>query len=383
MSWSGEVAIVGVHESPRRSAPGIHPWALQAECIRAALHDAGLTAADVDGFATATGLAGEGGAEMDILGVADWLGLRPTWHDSTDTGGSAPISHVGHAAAAIAAGDADVVVVSYAGCSRSAGDFDTTPPAAGLWQYEAPYGITTAASYALAAQRHMHDYGTTPEALARIAVACRANAALNPDARYRDPLTVEDVLASPTIASPLHRNDCCVVTDSAGALVLTSRERVPDCRGRPAWLLGFGEAIGQFAMSQMWPFTETVADVSGTRALDRAGVGREEVDCLQLYDSFTITALLALEGLGFCGVGEGGEYVESGAIDPGGSLPINTDGGGLSSNHPGRRGIFTVIEAVRQLRGQSPGAQLVDPAVAMAHGTGGSLSNTATLVLAA
>jgi acetyl-CoA acetyltransferase len=183
------------------------------------------------------------------------------------------------------------------------------------------------------------------------------------------------------IASPLHRNDCCVVTDSGGAVVLTSAERARDCAGKPVSLLGFGEAFGQFAMNQMDDFTKTVADVSGARALDMAGVTRGEIDCVQLYDSFTITALLTLESLGFCDRGDGGAFVESGAIDAGGSLPINTDGGGLSSNHPGRRGIFTVIESVRQLRGQSAGAQLEDPRISLAHGTGGSLSNTATLVL--
>lgn len=381
MSWSGQVAIVGAYESRRRKAPGVHPFEIQAECIRGALADAGLAPGEVDGFCTSTRLPGEGGSDMDILGVADYLGLQPTYHDSTDTGGAAPISHIGHAAAAIAQGQAEVVVVSYAGCSYSAGDFDSAPAASGLWQYEAPYGITVAASYALAAQRHMHEFGTTSEQLARIAVVCRDNASHNPDARYRDPITVEDVVASPMIASPLHRNDCCVVTDSGGAVVLTNMTRARECARPPVALLGFGEAIGQFAMSQVADFTRTPADRSGQRALDMAGVRREEIDCLQVYDSFTITVLLTLESLGFCGRGDGGAFVESGAIEPGGSLPINTDGGGLSSNHPGRRGIFTVIEAVRQLRSESPGVQLTEPKLALAHGTGGSLSNTATLVL--
>jgi acetyl-CoA C-acetyltransferase len=382
VSRSGKVAIVGAYESPRRKAPDVHPYTIQAECIHAALQEAGLTPADVDGFCTATGLPGEGGTQMNILEIADWLGLKPTFHDSTDTGGSAPISHIGHAASAIASGQADVVVVSYAGCSYSSGDFDSTPPASGLWQYEAPYGITVAASYALAAQRHMYEYGTTPEQLAQIAVTCRENAALNPDAKYRSPMTVEEVVASPMIASPLHRNDCCVITDSGGAIVLTSAERARDCKPKkPVHLLGFAEAIDQYAMSQMPDYTSTIANVTGKRAMQMAGVAHADIDCLQLYDSFTITVLLALEGLGFCKQGEGGSFVESGAINANGAFPINTDGGGLSSNHPGRRGIFTVIESVRQLRGESPGAQLSNPQIALAHGTGGSLSNTATLVL--
>jgi len=381
MNWSEKVAIVGAYESPRRKAPGVHPYAIQAECIRAALNQAGLRWSDVDGFCTATGLPGEGGTQMNILEISDYLGLKPTYHDSTDTGGSAPISHIGHAAAAITAGLADVVVVSYGGCSYSQGDFDAVPDASGMWQFEAPYGVTVAASYALAAQRHMQKYGTTAEQLAKIAVTCRENATLNPHARYRTPMTVDDVLNSPMIASPLHRNDCCVVTDSGGAVVLTSAARARDCATKPVHLLGFGEAIGQFAMSQMADFTKTVADVSGRKAFAMAGVSHDSIDCLQLYDSFTITLLLSLEGLGFCKLGEGGSFIDAGAISATGRFPVNTDGGGLSSNHPGRRGIFTVIEAVRQLWGEGPGVQLVNPKIALAHGTGGSLSNTATLIM--
>jgi acetyl-CoA acetyltransferase len=382
VSFSGKVAIVGAYESPRRKAPAVHPFEIQAECVLGALEDAGLTMADVDGFCTAAGLPGEGGAWMDTCEVAEWLGVRPTFLDGTDTGGAAPISQAGHAAAAIAAGIAEVVVVSYAACSFSgAADFDTPPPGWGPYGYEAPYGFTTVASYALAAQRHMYEFGTTPEQLAMIAVQCRANAAGNPDARFRDPLTVEDVLASPMIASPLHRNDCCVVTDSGGAIVLVGESRAASCRKRPVWILGFGEAAGQIQMNQMWPYTETVAALSGPRAMAMAGVTHDGVDCAQVYDSFTITVLITLESLGFCARGEGGPFVESGAIAPDGGLPINTDGGGLSSNHPGRRGIFTLIEGVRQLRGESPGVQLADPRTVLCHGTGGSLSATATMIL--
>jgi acetyl-CoA C-acetyltransferase len=382
VSWSGQVAIVGAHESPRRKAPGVHPFQIHAECVRAALEDAGLTLADVDGFCTAAGFPGEAGAWMDTCEVAEWLGIHPTFLDGTDTGGAAPISQAGHAAAAIATGMADVVVVSYAACSYSGqADFDTLPPGWGPFGYEAPYGFTTVASYALAAQRHMHEFGTTPEQLAAIAVQCRANAGANPQARFREPLTVSDVLASPMIASPLHRADCCVVTDSGGAVVLTGSRRAADCRREPVWLLGFGEAAGQVQMNQMRCFTETAATVSGPRAMGMAGVTHDQLDCAQLYDSFTITVLVTLESLGFCAPGEGGAYVESGAIAPGGALPINTDGGGLSSNHPGRRGIFTLIEGVRQLRGEGPGVQLEDPRLVLCHGTGGSLSATATMVL--
>ena len=382
MSWSGDVAVVGAYESPRRKAPGVHPFEIQAECVLGALDDAGIPLSDVDGFCTSANSPGEGGGWMDICEVAEYLGIEPTFADGTDTGGAAPIAQAGHAAAAIATGLADVVVVSYAACSYSAGgDFDTLPPAWGPLAFEAPYGFTTVASYALAAERHMHEFGTTPEQLAAIAVQCRANASGNPDARFREPITVEDVLASPMIAAPLHRNDCCVVTDSGGAVVLVGRDRAADARGTPVWLLGFGEAVGQMRMNQLWPFTSTPGVASGRRALEMAGVRPDDIDCAQLYDSFTITLLLALEDLGFCAKGEGGPFVESGAIAPGGSIPVNTDGGGLSSNHPGRRGVFALIEAVRQLRGDGPGVRLPEPRLALAHGCGGQLSATATMVL--
>lgn len=382
--WGEQVAIIGAYESPIRRAPGLHPFALQAECVQGALEDAGLTIDDVDGFCTAAGFANECGYAQDVMEVAEWLGIRPTYTDSTDNGGAAPISHAGHAAAAIVAGLADVVVVSYA--STRAGlafgpriDANTTP--AGPGQYELPYGFTTVASYALAAQRHMHDYGTTSAQLAQISVQARANASHNEHARFREPVTVDDVLNSPTIASPLHRNDCCVVTDGGGAIVLVGKERAKDARKPPVWLRGFGEAVWSVQMNQMQPLTTTAAAVSGARAFATAGVTRDEIDCVQLYDSFTITVLLTLEDLGFCAKGEGGPFVESGALAPDGALPFNTDGGGLSSNHPGRRGMFAMIEAVRQLRGESPGVQLDNPKLALAHGVGGSLSSGATLIL--
>lgn len=384
MAWNADVAIVGAYESPRRKAPGVHPFQIQSECVRGALEDAGLTLADVDGLCSSASSPGEGAGWMDICEVAEYLGLEPTFVDGTDTGGAAPIAQAGHAASAVANGLADVVVVSYAGCSYSGGgDFDSLPSTWGPWAYEAPYGFTTVATYALAARRHMHEFGTTPEQLAAIAVQCRSNAGPNPDARFREPMKVEDVLASPMIAAPLHRNDCCVVTDSGGAVVLVGRERAADAPGKPAWILGFGEAVGAMRMSQTRSFTRTPGVASGRRAFQTAGLTPADVDCAQLYDSFTITVLLALEDLGFCAKGEGGPFVESGAIGPGGAVPINTDGGGLSSNHPGRRGILALIEAVRQLRGESPGVRLPDPRIALAHGCGGQLSATATMLLGA
>jgi len=382
-NWSGQVAIVGAYESPRRVAAGLHPFAIHAECARGALTDAGLELADVDGLATAASFPAEGAREMAVAEIAEYLGIHPRWIDGTDIGGAAPLSHAGHAVAAIAAGLADVVLVTYAAGGRSwpHGAADYLTYAHGPGQWELPYGPSTVATYALAARRHMHDYGTTAEDLAAIAVQCRANAAANPDARYRTPITVEDVLASPLVADPLHRLDCCVVTDSGGAFVLTSARRAERLSGKPVHVIGFGEALGQVSMSQMWPFTATAAAASGARAFESAGLRPADIDCAQLYDSFTITVLLALEDLGFCAKGEGGTFASAGELAPGGALPINTDGGGLSSNHPGRRGALAIIEAVRQLRGTSPGVRLDDPHTALVHGMGGSLSTSSTLIL--
>jgi acetyl-CoA C-acetyltransferase len=376
---SGEVAIVGVYESPRRKAPGVHPYAIQAECILGALADAGLELGDVDGFATAAAFPSEGGLQMSLCEVAEYMGIHPRWFDSTDIGGAAFITHAGHAALAIAAGMADVVVVSYAAAGYSGipeipfADYGTNN--AGPGQFEVPYGPSTVSTYALAATRHMHEFGTTPEQLAQIAVQCRANAANNPDARFRDPIEVADVLASPMIATPLHRLDCCIVSDSGGAFVMVSKRKAEQLSQKGVYVLGWGEALGQISMNQMWPFTETAAVHSGARAFESAGLQPADIDVVQVYDSFTITVLLTLESLGFCGRGEGGAFIESG------SLAFNTDGGGLSSNHPGRRGVFTVIEGVRQLRGTSPGVQLQDPKTCLVSGTGGSLSATATMIL--
>lgn len=380
---SGEVAIVGAYESPLRKAPDVHPYATHADCVRGALDDAGLEHGDVEGFATAASFAPEGGSEMEIVELVEYLGLRPRWFDSTDTGGAAFVTHAGHAAYAIAAGLIDVAVVSYAAAGRSSPiplpDYNTNAWGPGAW--ELPYGPSTIATYALAAQRHMHEYGTTPDQLAQIAVQCRANAALNPHARYRDPITVQDVAASAELSSPLRLLDCCVVTDSGGAFVLASRRRAEQLSSKPVYLLGFGEALGQMQMNQMADLTRTAAARSGADALASAGLRADEIDCAQLYDSFTITVLLTLESVGFCGRGAGGAFVQDGNLAPGGLLPINTDGGGLSSNHPGRRGALATIEAVRQLRGASAGVTLESPRTCLVNATGGSLSATATMVL--
>jgi acetyl-CoA C-acetyltransferase len=380
-----DAAIVGVYESPRREAKGVHPYAIHAECVRGALEDAGLTFEDVDGLCTATGDWGEGGASSDILDLADYLQLSPRYINSTDFGGGCYVSHAGHSASAIAAHQAGVVVVTYAGCSRHwplpriFWDGLTYP--AGPGQFEIPYSPTIVSSYALFAQRYMHEYGVKPEHLARIAVACRAHAAKNPHARYREPISIDDVLTSPMIASPLHRLDCCVLTEGGGAFVLAGADRARDCRKSPVWIRGFGEAVSSLSLSRIPERLTTPARESARIAFESAGMTADDIDTAQLYDAFTITALVQLEDLGFCEKGAGGQFIDSGAIDPGGRLPINTDGGGLSSNQPGRRGMFTVLEAVRQVRGESPGSQVANCRTALAHGLGGVMSAGATLIV--
>lgn len=380
---SGSCCIVGAFESPRRKAPGIHPYQIHAEVIAEALADAGLTISDVDGFATTAIFPAEAGWQLSAVEIAEYVGLKPSWVCSTDIGGAAPLSHVGNAVAAIQAGLCEVVVISYASSGRSwplhATDFNTGPSGPG--QFEVPYGMSTISAYALAATRYMHDYDVKPEHLAQIAVQARANAHNNPNAMYRDLITVDDVLSSTMISTPLRKLDCCVVTDSGGAIVVTSKERAKDTRRGGPSILGFGEAISHTQMNQMADLTTTCAAQAGKRAFASAGVCPADVRVAQLYDSFTITVALTLEALGFVGKGEAGAFVSEGGISPAGRLPINTDGGGLSSNHSGRRGMYAIIEAVRQLRGESPGVQLDAPELCLVNGTGGWLSAVATLIL--
>jgi acetyl-CoA C-acetyltransferase len=250
-------------------------------------------------------------------------------------------------------------------------------------QYEGPFGPTTVGAYAMVAQRHMHEYGTTPEQLAEVAVTMRLHASMNPAAKYRDPITVEDVLASRIISSPLHLLDCCIISDGGGALVITSAERARDLKKKPVYILGAGETVRHVARGKR-DFLENAAAQSGKLAFERAGVTHKDIDFAMIYDSFTITVISTLENLGFCRRGEGGAFVSGGRLRFDGDFPINTDGGGLSSNHPGMRGIFLVIEATKQLRGECGARQIKDCNIALAHGTGGALGlrhSGATLIL--
>ncbi|WCO65564.1 acetyl-CoA acetyltransferase [Iamia majanohamensis] len=381
----GAAAVVGVADAaaPSGMLDGSVPQ-LEARMIREALDDAGLTLADVDGVSVNNGLGWAPSLEL-----AERLGITPRWTDSTQTGGSSFEIHVQHAAAAIALGLAEVVVVVYASTPRS--DFKAGTGGWGSRQavgqnpqaeWERPHGLRMPmGAYALAASAHMHAYGTTSEQLAAIAVQTREWAAMNPRARLQERITVEDVLASPVEASPLHKLDCCLVTDGAGALVLTSAERARSLAKPPAFVLGAGTAHTHAMISQMPDLTETGGVVSGREAFRTAGLAPSDVDVVELYDSFTITVLLALEDLGFCAKGEGGAFVAEGPLGPGGALPTNTNGGGLAYTHPGQYGMFLLVEAVRQLRGEGGDRQVPGAEVALAHGSGGVLSALSTVIL--
>jgi acetyl-CoA acetyltransferase len=374
----GAAAIVGIADDASPTGElELHGRALEAAMIDQALGDAGLGRADVDGLCHTT----------SSVALAEYLGIHPRYAESTSTGGSSFEVHAEHAAAAIATGLCDVVVSVYASTPRGDRRRGRTnswrpsgPDPAAEW--ERPYGARMPMGpYAMAATRHGDIYGTTPEQLAQIAVSTRQWASLNPKARYRDPITIDDVLASPLQSSPLHLLDCCLVTDGAGAFVMTSAERARDLARPPAYVLGAATAHDHLMISQMPDITTTPGAVSGPAAFAMAGVRPSDVDVLMGYDSFTITALLHLEDLGFCAKGEGGPFVEDNKIGPGGSLPMNTNGGGLSFTHPGQYGMFLIVEAVRQLRGDCGARQVPDARVAVAHGSGMVLSVMSTIVL--
>lgn len=377
---SRRVAIAGVAESELGST-GRSVYELQVQAIGAALAEAGLTFVDVDGLAT------NGSSRFAATQVAEYLGLFPRWIDTTFAGGASYEVFVGHAAQAIQAGACEVAVISYASNQRSQRSRrleGVVEPATPEAQYEAPYGLLNPISgYALAAQRYLHEFGATSEQLAEVAVAARSWALLNPKAFHHDsgPLTVDEVLASPLVSSPLHVLDCCLVTDGGGAVVLVSEPRAASLAKPPVWVLGHGETTTHQGIAQMPDLVRIGAAASGAEALGKAGLAPGDIDVVQIYDSFTITVLLTLEALGFCGPGEAAALAEGGGFGPGGRLPLNTSGGGLSYCHPGMYGIFTVIEAVRQLRGEAGERQVADVEVALCHGTGGTLSTQGTLVL--
>jgi acetyl-CoA acetyltransferase len=375
-SLRGAVAVAGVAESRLGEVgPGVSPLELIAEATADALDDAGLRKGDVDGLFTASAYYGLPG-----VNVGEELGIRPRYSDSTNLGGASFVAHLLHAGAAILAGLCDVALITYASTQRS--DGGRLKSVVEVNPHEEPYRPRYPVSmFALAAARHMYEFGTTREQLAEVAVAARAWARLTPNAFERGPLSIEDVLASRMVSSPLTVRDCCLVTDGGGALLVTSTERARALRRPAVALLGAGEAHWHRAIAQMPDLTTTAATESGARAFEMAGLGPADVDVVELYDAFTINPILFLEDLGFCAKGEGGPFVEGGAIAPGGRLPVNTMGGGLSYTHPGMLGIFLVIEAVRQLRGEAGERQQAGAEVALVHGNGGALSAQATAVL--
>lgn len=375
----GAAAIVGVAESDLGEVgPDRFAIELAAQASLRALAEAGLTTKDVDGL---FGVVGD--RRMSTLDLAEYLGIRPRYSDNTMIGGSACVAHLHHAAVALQAGECDVALIAYANtplADRKRG----SARALALEEpdYEHAYTpVRTISGYALAAARHMHEYGTTREQLAQVAVAARQWAMLNPQAFKRDPLSIEDVLSSRVVSSPLSVLDCCLVTDGGGAAVLVRRERASDLSRSPVYVLGAAEAHWHKAISQMPDLTVTATVESAARAFAMAQVTPADVDIVQLYDAFTINVVLFLEDLGFCEKGEGGAFVSDGRIAPGGQLAVNTNGGGLSYCHPGMYGIFTIIEAVRQLQGGAGDRQQAAPNIAIAHGNGGQLSSQATAVL--
>ncbi|MFF5473003.1 acetyl-CoA acetyltransferase [Streptomyces achromogenes] len=383
---SRRVAVVGAALADCGRLVDATPYTLHAQAARRALADAGLDRARVDGFASA------GLGTLAPVEVAEYLGLRPTWVDSTSVGGATWEVMAAHAADAIAAGHARAVLLVYGSTARAdikAGRRTGTLSfgARGPLQFEAPYGHTLIAKYAMAARRHMIEYGTTIEQLAEVAVQARANAALNPEAMFRDPVTVGDVLSGPLIADPFTRPHCCLRSDGGAAVLLAAEEYVRDCRTAPVWVLGTGEHVSHATMSE-WPdFTRSPAAVSGRLAFGRAGVAPAEMDFAEIYDAFTYMTLVTLEDLGFCAKGEGGAFVAGGRLRVrGGELPVNTDGGGLAAQHPGMRGLFLLVEAVRQLRGEAGERQVRTrdgalPRLGVASGTGGWFCSSGTVVL--
>ena len=375
MSLRGKAAIVGAALAGCGEAHGRTSMDITIEAVHGALADAGVKLSEVDAIATCQ--------PLDLLSgltLVQELGIAPKFTMNNRMGGSSFLSHTMWAAMLLETGLAETVVICYGSNQRTASGKLMT--AIGLPTYEAPYKpMFPLSSYALAADRHMHQFGTTREQLADVAVAARGWAQKNPEAFVRDPLTREDVIASRLISDPLRVRDCCLVTDGGAALVMRRAEVAVDHPQPPVYFLGGGEGTTHRDISEMADLTVTGAAQSGAAAMAMAGVSAADIDVVQLYDAFTINVILFLEDLGFCKKGEGGAFVQGGRIAPGGELPVNTNGGGLSCVHPGMYGMFTLVEAVRQLRGQTGERQIEGAELALCHGNGGVLSSQVTNIL--
>lgn len=371
----GSVAVVGAAESDLgQVAPNTSPLDLMAQGTMHALEDCGLKLGDVDAlFVAATQV------RMGPMALAEYLRIKPRYFDGTQIGGSSFMSHVAHAHAAIQLGLCEVAVIAYGSTQRSVSRAAASPREHN--PYESPYRpILPISAYAMAAARHMHQYGTTREHLAEVAVAARKWALLNPKAWEKEPLTMEQALNARMVSHPFTVRDCCLVVDGGGAIVLTSAARARSLRKKPVYVLGVGEALSHANISSMPDFTVTAAAESGPKAFRMAGLKPADVNMLSLYDAFTITPILFLEDLGFCPKGEGGRFVANGAIAPGGKLAVNTSGGGLSYCHPGMYGLLVMIEAIRQVRGECGERQVKGCEIALAHGNGGVLSSQCTVI---
>lgn len=372
----GATAIVGAATYGMGEAPGFSSRDLAAHAGLRALKQAGLMPNQVDALYVC--LSDD---MLSGMGMAEYLGIRPRFIDNNRTGGSSFLLHVQSAAQMLSSGECDVALIMYGSNQRTA-----TGKLANLIRpsiYESPYKpISPVSSYALAASRHMYEYGTTREQLGSVAVAARAWAQKNPAAfMHGKVLTMEDYLASPMLSDPLCIRDCCLVTDGAAAIVMTRAEQAFDLVAEPVFVLGTGSATWHQEISNMPNLTHTAAKESGARAFAQSGYGPSDIDVVQLYDAFTINTIMFLEDLGFCPKGEGGRFVENGRIAPGGELPVNTNGGGLACVHPGMYGMFTLVEAAEQLMGVAGERQVADANVALAHGNGGVLSSQATVIL--
>jgi len=374
----GSVAVVGAAESDLgQVAPNTSIVDLMAQATMRALDDCGLKLSDIDGVLAATTQSRTPG-----MALCEYLRIKPRYIDGTLIGGSSFMSLLAHAQAAIQQGVCEAAVVAYGSTQRAVSRAAASPREYN--HYESPYRpFLPASAYALAASRHMHEFGTTREQLAEVAVAARKWALMNPKAWEKEPLTIEQVLKSRMVSYPLTVRDCCLVTDGGGAIIITSAKRAKSLRKKPVYVLGVGEAIGHATISNMPDLTVTAAAESGPQAFKMAGLKPTDVDMLSLYDAFTITPILFLEDLGFCPKGEGGRFVSDGAIAPGGKLAVNTSGGGLSYCHPGMYGLLVMIEAVRQVRGECGERQVKDCEIALAHGNGGVLSTQCTVLFGA
>lgn len=375
MGIRGIAAIVGAAEVDTFVSLERSPVGLMAEASHRALADAGLALSDVDGLFSASAYY-----SFPTMNLAEHLGLTPRYMDSSNIGGASFVSHVGHAAAAIQAGLCEVALIAYGSTQRS--DKGGLVSSAEWSVYEQPYGlIHPISSIAMMAQRHMYQYGTTPEQLAGVAVSARKWSLLHPEAPYPTELTIDEVLNSRMISTPVHARECCLVTDGGGALIVTSADRAKDLRQTPVYLRGFSESSNHRAVSAMPDLTTTVASKTSRIALEMAGRSLADVDTAHVYDAFTISLMMLLEDIGFCAKGEGGAFVEAGNIAPGGSIALNTNGGGLAFTHPGMLGMFLLTEAVTQLRGDAGARQKMGATTSLVHGMGLTVAAHSTVIL--